>query len=240
MGDGCAALDQQSQDRIWEFFQNDQPESFHASRPRLAYLAQKVRETGPVLNIGAGVGQFEAEAIARGIDIYSLDPSERTIEMLRQRLMLGEKAQVGHGQQIPFPSGLFGAVVVSEVLEHLSPAESARVVAEIGRVLKPDGLLAGTVPARERLEDQQTICPHCGRQFHPWGHQQSFDCEKIRALMLPGFQPLDIFERPFVAWQTLNWKGQLLSAAKLGLWRLGIHGSQENVVFIGRRCPGSA
>ena len=232
MDDGRAALDQQSQDRIWEFFQTtSRSSSMAADRDWPTWPRSTRKRSGAEHRCGSG--QFEAEALARGIDVYSLDPSERTIKMLRQRLALGEKAQVGYGQEIPFPAGFFGAVVISEVLEHFSPAEAARVVAEIRRVLKPDGLLAGTVPARERMEDQQALCPHCGRQFHRWGHQQSFDCEKIRSLMLPGFQPLAIFERPFVSWQTLNWKGQF-SVRRVGLWWLGIHGNQENVVFIGR------
>ncbi len=145
---GSGPLDQAAQDRIWEFFQNERPQAFVGSRARLRLLARMVRGSGRVLNIGVGAGGFEAEAIARGIDVYSLDPSQRSIEMLRRQFSLGEKAQVGHGQQIPFADGFFGAVVLSEVLEHLDPADAAAIVADAARVLAVGGLLVGTVPAR--------------------------------------------------------------------------------------------
>jgi SAM-dependent methyltransferase len=225
-------LEQASQDRIWDFFQNDLSHTFIGSRSRLAHLANKVRGVGPVLNIGVGGGQFEMEAIARQIDVYSLDPSERSIEALRQHLGLGEKAKVGYGQSIPFPAGFFGAVVISEVLEHLTAAEAAAVVADAARVLKPGGILVGTVPARERLEDQQVMCPHCRTSFHRWGHQQSFGQEGILRLTSPYLHAISVYMRPFPAWPQLNWKGKLHSAAHLVLCQFGVHGRNENIVFV--------
>jgi SAM-dependent methyltransferase len=232
---GSGSLDQAAQDRIWEFFQNERPQAFVGSRARLGLLARMVRGSGRVLNIGVGAGGFEAVAIAARIDVYSLDPSQRSIEMLRRRFGLGERAQVGHGQQIPFADGFFGVVVLSEVLEHLDPVDAAAVVADAARVLAIHGLLVGTVPARERLEDQQVFCPHCGEAFHRWGHRQSFDCQKIRDLLAVQFEVERIYQRPLIDWATLNWKGRLHGLVKTLLWRLGIRGEQESIVFVARK-----
>ena len=229
-------LDQAAQDRIWEAFQAGSAESFAGSRGRLTYLARQVRGCGQVLNIGVGGGQFEEEALARGIEVYSLDPSQRAIEELQVRLGLAEqRAKVGHAQQIPFADRSFGAVVASELLEHLEPADVPTVLAEIARVLTPGGLLVGTVPARENLAEQAVVCPHCGQQFHRWGHRQAFDSGKLRELLSANFAIVRLFETPFVTWRTLNWKGRLVAAAKLLLWRVGIHGSGESLVFVARR-----
>jgi len=232
---GPTPLDQAAQDRIWEFFQNEQPRAFAGSRARLRLLARMVRDAGRVLNIGVGAGGFEAEAVVHRIDVYSLDPSLRSIEMLRRRFGLGDKAEVGHGQKIPFADGFFGAVVLSEVLEHLDPADTAAVVADVARVLAARGLLVGTVPARERLEDQHVVCPHCGEAFHRWGHQQSFNCQKIRALLEAQFSVERVCQRPLIDWATLNWKGRLHGLIKSFLWRLGISGEQESIVFVARK-----
>ena len=164
-----------SQDALWDFYQNEAPDSFAGSARRLAYLARLLGRTGKVLNIGVGAGTFEAAALARGLTVFSLDPSAASIERLRQRLGLGDRAQVGYGQRVPFPDRSFDALVLSEVMEHLSDEVLEATLKEAARVLRPGGRLVGTVPAREDLAANTVICPDCGRRFHRWGHSQSFD-----------------------------------------------------------------
>jgi len=79
------------QDKIWDFFQNERPESFEASVPRLAFLARQVPRGASVLNIGVGAGIFEQIAAKSGLNIHALDPSERSIATLRESLGLGER-----------------------------------------------------------------------------------------------------------------------------------------------------
>ncbi len=223
-----------AQDRIWDYYQNDAAESFAGSRARLAYLARQPGPSAKVLDIGVGSGVFEKLAAARGLDIYALDPSERSIESLRVALGLGDRARVGYSTEIPFPDGFFDAVVVSEVLEHLDDDVLARTIDEIERVLAPGGLLLGTVPARERLADQTVVCPDCGARFHRWGHMQSFDVTRVRRL-LARFDVERVEERLFVTWSILNWRGRVAAATQLALHRLGARGSNRNVVFRVRR-----
>ena len=237
-------LDQSAQDRIWDAFQSDSAESFAGNRGRLAYLARLVRSQGRVLNIGVGGGQFEEEALARGIEVYSLDPSQRAIDELRKRLGLApERAKVGHAQQIPFADGSFGAVVASELLEHLEPADVPIVLAEISRVLSPGGLLVGTVPARESLADKRSFAPIAASSSIAGAiAKHSTRASSVRVLSA-NFAIVRLFETPFINWRTLNWKGRLVAATKLLLWRVGIHGSGESLVFVARRpwsgCPAS-
>ena len=221
------------QDLIWEYFQNEAPESFGGSQARVKYLLGKIVRPQVVLNIGCGSGIFEKLAAAKGIDVYSLDPSERSIQKMRQTLQLGDRAKVGYIEQLPFPDSQFDVVVVTEVLEHLPSGVLDAGLAEIRRVLKGGGRILGTVPSRENLSEQLVICPCCGKRFHRWGHEQSFDSEKIRRILKGCFETVKIIERPFVWWPTLNWKGKSVAAMKLMLWRLGVHGSSENLVFEG-------
>lgn len=223
------------QEAIWEYFQNEAPESFRTSRGRLLYLARFVSRGERVLNIGAGDGTLEEAALRRGALAHALDPSPATIEALRRRLGLGERARVGYGQAIPFPDRSFDAVVLSEVLEHLEEPTLRKTLAEAARVLAPAGRLIGTVPARENLAEQAVVCPHCGGRFHRWGHVQAFDPRRIRNLLSADFESVTTRERPFVTWATLNWKGKLQAAARLLLRAFGVHGRQETLVFIARR-----
>ena len=219
------------QELIWDYFQNEAPESFEGSSARLRFIADRIRQPARVLNIGCGTGIFERLALSRGHDVHSLDPSDKSIQQLRSRLNLGEKAKTGYIQNIPFPDAAFDVVVVSEVLEHLTPEITRLGLADIRRVLKPGGRIIGTVPSREDLRQQAVVCPCCGKKFHRWGHEQSFDGPGMRALLSEFFIVTRMVERPFVPWRTLNSKGRTIATMKMVLWRLGSHGSNENIFF---------
>lgn len=73
-----------------------------------------------------------------------LDINPRNIEAVRARVPQCS-AVLGDVEAMPFPDGSFGAVVCTEVLEHVP--DPAGALAEIHRVLRPGGMLIGSVPA---------------------------------------------------------------------------------------------
>ena len=222
-------------DALWHHYQTDDPSVFRHSEVRLGPLARMNRRGDRVLNIGVGGGVFEACALRLGIDVHTLDPDTDAIIALRQRLGLGDKAQAGRCEAIPFADGLFDAVVMSEVLEHLDDATLERTRAEVRRVLKPAGRFIITVPARERLDEQMVVCPHCRHRHHRWGHVQSFDTQRLRTWLERDFTVVSLIERPFIAWATLNWKGRILAALKLAAHAVGVHGRDECLVAVARK-----
>lgn len=224
-------------DLIWDYLQTNVPEGFEGSRARnalvLQYVTDLIRPPGAkLLNVGVGVGLLEESAMRAGFEVYSLDPSEGSIELLRQRMEIGGRAQPGFAQSMPFADSTFDAVVMSEVLEHLTDEVLSSTLREVTRVLRPGGIFAGTVPARENLAESVVICPHCGERFHRWGHHQSFDPARLQALLSASLRVIRIDERPIVNWATLNWKGKSIALTKLGLRGLGQHGRGENLVFV--------
>lgn len=205
------------QEKIWQYFQNEGISSFENNKGRLRFLAKQIqkkasRET-KVLNIGVGNGVFEKIAVSYGFDVYSLDPDNRTISRLTEDYRMKGKAKVGYCQEIPFNDNFFDFIVVSEVLEHLSDETLAKARTEFRRILKNQGVLIGTVPARENLEKQIVVCPKCGETFHRWGHLQSFTKEKMTDWLSPEFEVKTIKEKFF--WSTLNWKGKSVAFTKL-------------------------
>jgi SAM-dependent methyltransferase len=222
------------QDAIWDYFQNEGVDRFAGSTARLRYLASLIRCSGKVLNIGVGDGTFEVEATARGLTVFSLDPNAKSIDRLQQLYGFGDRARVGYSQAIPFPDGVFDTVVVSEVLEHLSDEVLAASLREIARVLKAGGQLIGTVPSREHLTEVTVVCPNCSHRFHRWGHLQSFDAARIRIFLSAYFSEIQVWERPFITFSILNWKGKLQGLTRLLLNFCGVHGEQENLVFVAR------
>ena len=70
------------------------------------------------------------------------------------------------GVTIPFPDASQDHILCTEVLEHVPNPETA--LAEIRRVLRPGGVLIGSVPARSliwRLRFLSSTCPH-SEPFH--------------------------------------------------------------------------
>jgi SAM-dependent methyltransferase len=215
-----------SQHRVWQHFQNEAPEIFQQADGRIRFLVRQLQRTtrtgDKVLNVGVGNGLFEELAIQLGMDVYSLDPDGESIARLNEDLGMKGQAKVGRLESIPFDEESFSAVIVSEVLEHLSDDALEKALSEIHRVLFRGGLVMGTVPAREKLSEQLTVCPHCDEKFHRWGHLQSFDEGRIGALLSQYFKVEVIAEKFLSPWKHLDWKGKTACLVKNAFLRAGI------------------
>jgi ubiquinone/menaquinone biosynthesis C-methylase UbiE len=222
------------QEKIWDYYQGQGIHVFDGNAARLKFLMHQLPPSGQrVLNIGVGNGCLEKMIRARSKhDIHSLDPSAVAIERLQTEIgMDGDHAKVGYSQAIPFPDSTFDAVIMSEVVEHLEDSVIAETLREISRVLRPRGHYIGTVPADEKLEDSQVVCPKCGELFHRVGHVQSFSRERLSNLLQRNFQNVVVKHVYLTDWHTLNWKGRLKWLAKKGLLRAGVRGASGNLYF---------
>lgn len=222
------------QTKIWDHFQNDDEigDVFINAFPRYEFIAQQIASGMSVLNIGVGRGGLENILLKKGAVVSSLDPSESAIDRLRKQYELGERAQVGFSQSIPFPDGQFDVVVMSEVLEHLSNDVLNSTLVEVRRVLKPDGYFIGTVPANENLLDNRAVCPHCGGSFHRWGHVQSFSPMRLRELLLANnFAVRRNETRAFPDWRRSGWNNLIKSLIRYVLGRAGSPIASPNIYF---------
>lgn len=221
------------QTKIWEYFQNDGEVSdvFINARPRYEYLAKQIAPGDHVLNVGVGRGGLETILLKQGAVVSCLDPSVKAIESLRKQHALGDRAQVGFCQAMPFPDHQFDVVVMSEVLEHLADDVLRATLGEVRRVLKQGGRFIGTVPADENLPDNRVLCPHCGELFHRWGHLQTFSEERLHTMLAEQFHSVKVSRHFFGEVRTLNWKGRLGWGLKKLLVNLGAKGSGETFFF---------
>jgi len=223
------------QDKIWEHFQTSAPGVFDQSRTRLRYLAGLFPAGARVLNIGIGGGIFEEEALRRGLEVHSLDPVEAAVRSVAVRLGLGERARQGVCQDIPFPDGAFDGVVLSEVLEHLEDDDLDKALDEVRRVLRPHGMLVGTVPAHEDMGKDEVVCPECGHRFHRWGHVRAFEERDLARRLGRFFRHVEVRERKFVARTTHEAVGMAAEFLRRLLHALGKRMYGVNYVFTARR-----
>jgi 2-polyprenyl-6-hydroxyphenyl methylase/3-demethylubiquinone-9 3-methyltransferase len=95
-----------------------------------------------ILDVGCG-GGFLAEAFAAdGADVCGLDLSRRSVQTARDHATqrnLCLRVVTGRAETLPFAAGVFDAVLLADVLEHLDEYKTA--IAESSRVLKTGGLL---------------------------------------------------------------------------------------------------
>jgi SAM-dependent methyltransferase len=93
-----------------------------------------------VLEIGVGLGADHQRFAEAGAELYGIDLTPRAIEHTRRRLMLfglRSKLAVADAEALPFRDEAFDLVYAWGVLHHTP--DTPKAVAEVWRVLKPDG-----------------------------------------------------------------------------------------------------
>jgi SAM-dependent methyltransferase len=119
------------------------------------YTIFKLASGDRVLDLGCGEGRHVISTYAEGRDVHSVgvDLSLKDLQTTRTRFadfaaIHDTRKQlslaVGSAMCLPFADQTFDKVICSEVLEHIPDYQAA--IAEIYRVLKPQGLLAISVP----------------------------------------------------------------------------------------------
>jgi SAM-dependent methyltransferase len=161
----------------------------HTARAALARIEPYV-EGRRLLDLGCWVGYLLAEARDRGWEVLGVEPSAFAaahardafgLEIVEQDLLTAD-----------LPAGAFDAVVLGDVIEHLTDPLTA--LERIGRLLAPGGVLFLTVPdAGSRLARAM------GR--HWWSviptHVQYFSRHSLTLLLeRAGYAPLEITTAP--------------------------------------------
>ncbi len=157
-----------------------------AAEERGEILADTLRASDRVLEIGCGTGGLLLAALRRGIDIEGVDIASRWLVLARKRLQEGagvahvgsrnsnEVLTAANAEALPWPDESFDCVVADSVIEHL--ANPCAVFAEWLRVVKPGGRLILWSPNRFSLATD----PHVGLWAVGWLPRQ-FQASLVRA-----------------------------------------------------------
>ncbi|WP_422136859.1 class I SAM-dependent methyltransferase [Endozoicomonas sp. ALD040] len=149
----------------------------------------KLRSGDKVLDVGCGEGRHSIAAWLKvRVDVTGLDLCEKDLQTARDRQQESEQFLQGaedgrslrfiqgNALELPFEDDTFDKIICSEVLEHIP--DYLGVLAEIKRVLKPDGLLAVSVPRAWPEE----ICWRLSKAYHEveGGHIRIFNATHLR------------------------------------------------------------
>jgi SAM-dependent methyltransferase len=121
--------------------------------PQMAFDA--VAEVAPrrVLEVGCGPGELAARIRDElRADVVAVDISPRMVELARRR---GVDARVGDVQELPLATGAFDCAVAAWMLYHVPDPD--RALAELARVLEPDGRLVAVTNAPDHLRELRAL-----------------------------------------------------------------------------------
>jgi ubiquinone/menaquinone biosynthesis C-methylase UbiE len=131
-----------------EYFEgHDVDEKKDQGRKLIARFEAKLGRKGHLLDVGCGRGEIIWAAKEAGWKYRGIDPSDDFVEFGRKHL--GVEAEVGTLVEMNFEDESFDAIVMSGIIEHLY--EPAEVLAEIHRILRPDGWLFFDAPNEDGL-----------------------------------------------------------------------------------------
>jgi O-antigen chain-terminating methyltransferase len=115
---------------------------------QLAYLPLFLEKEN-VLDLGCGRGEFVELLSERGVHVTGVERNQRMFDYCR-----GRNLHVVHGDLFDFLEGLPDAsidgVFAAQVVEHLHPEETLRLIELWKRKLQPSGIVVA-----------ETINPHC-------------------------------------------------------------------------------
>lgn len=136
------------------------PERAKVWRVLCAYLQRWVFDSEPLLDLGAGYGEFSR--FTRASEKWALDLNPELIEYWDPgvRPIIQRAAE-----PLPLPDRSLGAVFASNFFEHFTTDEGAQILAEVRRVLRPGGRLIVVQP-NFRLEPR--------RYFDDYTHKTAY------------------------------------------------------------------
>ncbi len=124
-------------------------EDFSRTRNRiweeLRFLSKYTNNYERILDLGCGNGRLYELFKEKTVDYYGIDNSKKLIEIAQKRYPQF-KFQVADALNLPFSADFFDKVFCVAVLHHIPSKElRLKVLRDINRVLKPNGLLVLTV-----------------------------------------------------------------------------------------------
>jgi SAM-dependent methyltransferase len=160
--------------RQYEDFWADAPQDPEpwAWERRRSLLLGEVRAGERVLDLGCGAGRFVAALRDAGAEGVGVELAEAAVERARRNAPAADVRLVEPDGSLPLDHASVDLVWCSEVLEHV--ADTAHLLLEVRRVLRPGGRLLVTVPYHGRAKAALIALTRFDTHFDPLGQHLRF------------------------------------------------------------------
>lgn len=127
-------------------------------------LAGRLTPRGRLLDAGCGTGGMLEflRGCMRDLDVTGIDAAEEAVRHCHRRGL--QTVQMGSVEALPFADASFDAVLSLDVLYHAGVSEE-RALAQMGRVLRPGGLLVLNLPAFAGLRGSHDVAVCGARRY---------------------------------------------------------------------------
>jgi ubiquinone/menaquinone biosynthesis C-methylase UbiE len=149
----------------------DDPEPW-AWRRRRALLLAEARPGERVLDLGCGAGRFVAALAAAGAEPVGVELAQAALDRAARNAPGADLRLLEDDGSLPLDHASVDLVWCSEVLEHV--ADTAHVLLEARRVLRPGGRLLVTVPFHGRVKGALIAFARFDAHFDPLGDHLRF------------------------------------------------------------------
>jgi SAM-dependent methyltransferase len=109
-------------------------------RQLLDRFAARVRDFGPVCDMGCGPGHVARYLQDRGVEVCGVDLSPAMVERAR-RLTPGVEFRQGDMMTLDISDGAWAGIVAFYSIIHIPRSDMAQALGELSRVLRPGGIL---------------------------------------------------------------------------------------------------
>lgn len=148
--------------------------------PRIVRLFKK-KGVKKILDLGCGSGRHTVYLAKHGFEVYGIDIALKGIKITKDWLKKEKsKANLKVGnvyKKLPYPNNFFDALISTQTLHHNTINNIRKLIKEIGRVLRVNGLIFITVSRKgskkeipkEKMWKMKFIAP---RTFVPLSHDE--------------------------------------------------------------------
>lgn len=186
-------------DRMSDYFKNDEYWKEHINKPLeediwIDEYKEYFNGGGTCLDLGCGIGQYSKKLMDYGYNVISADISDIALNKVKEFNTNTKKIDMR--EVLPFEDNSLDLVFANLSIHYFSDEDTHKLMGEIKRILKSDGLFIGSVNGIQGYEKIKDTALELER--HYWlnknKHVRLFDIEDLKKY-LAIFDILQIEER---------------------------------------------
>lgn len=137
------------------YFKNDEYWKDHISKEIeediwIREYKEYFNRKGKCLDLGCGIGQYSKELMSYGYEVTSSDISDIALEKVKE--FNSNVIKLDMKEKLPFSDNEFDLIFANLSIHYFSDLDTKKLMLEIKRILKKDGLFIGSVNGLEGYE----------------------------------------------------------------------------------------